>query len=255
MYCKTIVNYKFLWLAPSWFGIFEYWHIHSQYWNDLKPVKKFIFTHIPFSLSSFVMILKMCFSSCTKMPVRPTYEGHFDLTTTRKRDVRENMRFHYMLKISPLNWKSGYAAAKAKMCSFVHRHFQMCMTLYLLRQHHGNQLLRASAGSSVGCCFQKKQARSVSKTGNEITPKKPEIHEIMTHLTFLVLIHYIDPQCTFSTAHAEARRVHIYNQTRCDFVSDFRDKHYFHWHVIVHETILWGEKEHTFDVQVWAGIF
>lgn len=99
-----------------------------------------------------------------------------------KRLAKENMTFHYTLKISPLNRKSGYTgytAAKPKMCAFVCRYFQMCMTLYLLRLHHGNQLSQASAGSSVGCCIQKKQAahsRSVSKTGIEIIgTHEPEI--------------------------------------------------------------------------------
>lgn len=69
-------------------------------------------TWIPFSLSSFVMSLKMCFSSCTRMPVRPTYEGHFDLTTKRQRNESENMRILYMLKISPLHWNSGNTAAE-----------------------------------------------------------------------------------------------------------------------------------------------
>lgn len=142
----------------------------------------------------------------------------------------------------------------------------LCTTLYLLRQHHGNQLSRASAGSSVGCCIQKKQAAhswSVSKT----FWRASSCNYDDTHLTFLVSIHYTDPQCTVSIAHAEARRGHIYDHNhrrRC--MSDFREKHYFSWHNIVCDTTLQCEREYkrrferkhlinTFDVQVWAGIF
>ncbi len=117
------------------------------------------------------------------------------------------------------------------MCSFVHRHFQMCMTLYLLRQHRGNRLSRASAGSSVGCCIQRNKQHiygALARLEMKLNLKsqkfwKSSVGNYDTHLTFLVSIHYTDPQYTVSIAHAEARRVHIYNHNqRC--MSDFSDK-------------------------------
>jgi len=107
------------------------------------------------------------------MPVRPTYEGHFDLTTMgKKMRERENKVPLYAQNINKKSEIWIYAT-KQKMCSFVGKCFQICMTSYLLRQHRGNQLSRASVGSSVGCCVQKKQAAhtwSVSKTQREIIP-------------------------------------------------------------------------------------
>ncbi len=67
--------------------------------------------------------------------------------------------------------------------------------------------------------------------------QKSSVGNYDTHLTFLVSIHYTDPQCTVSIAHAEARRVHIYNHNqRC--MSDFSDKQCF----CSHYTIPQGER-------------
>ena len=40
------------------------------------------------SLSSFVMILKAFFVSCSKIPHVPTYDGHFDRVTVTRRNKR-----------------------------------------------------------------------------------------------------------------------------------------------------------------------
>lgn len=82
-----------------------------------------LFLRIPFSLSSFVMILKMCFISCTKMPVRPTYEGHFDLTTIGEKIKEREREVPPYTQNTNNKWEIWIHCHKPKMCAFVCRRF------------------------------------------------------------------------------------------------------------------------------------
>lgn len=153
------------------------------------------------------MILKMCFSSCTRMPVRPTYEGHFDLTTVT--DTQE-ITWGYTLCSKHLAVACNVTYLCARTCF-------ICIMLYLLKQHHGNQLSGASAGSSVGYCIQTETRHDCSliQAKNYIQTWRDSVLMILhSAFTLLVSIHCIDPQCTVSKAHAEVRRAHTYKQNQ-----------------------------------------
>lgn len=70
-------------------------------------------------------------------------------------------------------------------------------------------------------------------------------------MTFLVSIHCTDPQCTVSIAHAEARRVHIYNDIH-------RQRHmilvtsWFCWYNVVHTTRWKSKHNKTSNTDFWC---